>query len=80
MEVDDFVEDEIEAAEFGRISAQAAKQVIIHKVREAERKKVADAYMDRVGELVTGVIKRIEKGSVYMDLGGNADAYIRVNI
>jgi N utilization substance protein A len=76
MEVDDFVEDEIEAAEFGRISAQAAKQVIIHKVREAERKKVADAYMDRVGELVTGVIKRIEKGSVYMDLGGNADAYI----
>lgn len=76
IEVDDFVEDETEPAEFGRISAQAAKQVIIHKVREAERKKVADAYMDKVGELVTGVIKRIEKGSVYMDLGGNADAYI----
>lgn len=76
IEVDDFVEDDIEAVEFGRISAQAAKQVIIHKVREAERKKVADAYMDKVGELVTGVIKRIEKGSVYMDLGGNADAYI----
>ncbi|GFO73769.1 transcription termination/antitermination protein NusA [Bathymodiolus platifrons methanotrophic gill symbiont] len=76
IEVDDFVEDEIEAAEFGRISAQAAKQVIIHKVREAERKKVADAYIDKVGELVTGVIKRIEKGSVYMDLGGNADAFI----
>ena len=76
IEVDDFVEDDIEAVEFGRISAQAAKQVIIHKVREAERKKVADAYIDRVGELVTGVIKRIEKGSVYMDLGGNADAYI----
>ncbi len=76
IEVGDFVEDEIEPVEFGRISAQAAKQVIIHKVREAERKKVADAYMDRVGELVTGVIKRIEKGSVYMDLGGNADAYI----
>lgn len=75
-EVDDFVEEEIDSVEFGRISAQAAKQVIIHKVREAERKKVADAYMDKVGELVTGVIKRIEKGSVYMDLGGNADAYI----
>ncbi|WP_428353754.1 transcription termination factor NusA [Methyloprofundus sp.] len=76
IEVGDFVEDEIEPAEFGRISAQTAKQVIIHKVREAERKKVADAYIDKVGELVTGVIKRIEKGSVYMDLGGNADAYI----
>ena len=76
IEVDDFVEDEIDSVEFGRISAQAAKQVIIHKVREAERKKVADAYIDKVGELVTGVIKRIEKGSVYMDLGGNADAYI----
>lgn len=75
-EVGDFIEDEIESVEFGRISAQAAKQVIIHKVREAERKKVADAYKDKVGELVTGVIKRIEKGSVYMDLGGNADAYI----
>ncbi|MDC9729020.1 MAG: transcription termination factor NusA [Methyloprofundus sp.] len=76
IEEGDFVEDEIESVEFGRISAQTAKQVIIHKVREAERKKVADAYKDRVGELVTGVIKRIEKGSVYMDLGGNADAYI----
>jgi len=76
IEKGDFIEDEIESVEFGRISAQMAKQVIIHKVREAERKKVADAYRDRVGELVTGVIKRIEKGSIYMDLGGNADAYI----
>ncbi|BCG62968.1 MAG: N utilization substance protein A [Methyloprofundus sp.] len=76
IEVDDFIEDEIESVEFGRISAQSAKQVIIHKVREAERKKVADAYIDRVGELVTGVIKRIEKGNVYIDLGGNADAFI----
>lgn len=76
IEEGDYIEDEIESVEFGRISAQTAKQVIIHKVREAERKKVADAYQDRVGELVTGVIKRIEKGSVYMDLGGNADAYI----
>ncbi len=76
IEVDDFVEDEIESVEFGRISAQMAKQVIIHKVREAERKKVADAYADRVGELVTGVVKRIDKGNIYMDLGGNADAFI----
>jgi len=76
IEVDEYIEEEVESVEFGRISAQTAKQVIIHKVREAERKKVADAYQDRVGELVTGVIKRIEKGSVYMDLGGNADAYI----
>jgi len=76
IEVDDFIEDEIESVEFGRIAAQTAKQVIIHKVRDAERRKVAEAYQDRVGELVTGVIKRIEKGNVYIDLGGNADAYI----
>jgi hypothetical protein len=49
IEVDDFVEDDIEAVEFGRISAQAAKQVIIHKVREAERKKVADALTNNCG-------------------------------
>lgn len=76
IEVGEFVEDDIESVEFGRISAQMAKQVIIHKVREAERKKVVDAYQDRIGELVTGVIKRIEKGNIHIDLGGNADAYI----
>jgi N utilization substance protein A len=74
--VGEFVEEQIENPEFGRIAAQAAKQVIVQRVREAERAQVVDAYKDRVGELITGVVKRVERGSVYMDLGGNAEAYI----
>ena len=76
IQVGDIIEEEIDSVDFGRISAQTAKQVIIHKVREAERKKIVDAYESRVGELVTGIVKRIEKGSVYMDLGGHIEAYI----
>ncbi len=76
IKVGDFVEEEIESVEFCRIAAQTAKQVIIQKVREAERKKIVDAYQDRVGELVTGIVKRLEKGSVYLDLGGHVEAYI----
>lgn len=76
VQVGDIIEEEIDSVDFGRIAAQTAKQVIIHKVREAERKKVVDAYQNRVGELVTGVVKRIEKGSVYLDLGGHIEAYI----
>ncbi len=76
IEIGAFVEEEIESAQFCRIAAQTAKQVIIQKVREAERKKIVDAYEDRVGELITGVVKRIEKGSLYLDLGGHVEAYI----
>ncbi|TAN49437.1 MAG: transcription termination/antitermination protein NusA [Methylococcaceae bacterium] len=71
-----YIEKPIESIEFGRIAAQTAKQVIVQKVREAERRKVADAYRDRVGELVTGIIKRIERGNVFLDLGGNVEAFI----
>jgi N utilization substance protein A len=74
-QVGDFIEEPIENPEFGRIAAQAAKQVIVQRVREAERAQVVDAYKDRVGELVTGVVKRVERGSLYLDLGGNAEAY-----
>ncbi|MDO9105010.1 MAG: transcription termination factor NusA [Methylovulum sp.] len=74
--VGDLVEEEIESVDFGRIAAQHAKQAIIQKVREAERKKIVDAYKSRIGELVTGIVKRIEKGSVYLDLGGHVEAYI----
>ena len=76
IQVGDVVEDEIESVDFGRIAAQTAKQVIIHKVREAERSKIVEAYRSRVGELITGIVKRIEKGSVYLDLGGHVEAYI----
>ncbi|MGV8923259.1 MAG: transcription termination factor NusA [Thermomonas sp.] len=75
-EVGDYVEEQIENPDFGRIAAQAAKQVIVQRVREAERAQVVDAWKDRVGELVTGVVKRVERGNIYVDLGGNAEAII----
>ncbi len=74
--VGDLIEKPIESVGFGRIAAQTAKQVIIQKIREAERKKIVDAYEERVGELITGVVKRVEKGNVYLDLGGNIEALI----
>jgi len=76
IEVGDFIEDPIESVEFGRIAAQTAKQVIIQKIREAEREKIVEAYQDRVGDLISGVVKRVEKGNVFLDLGGNIEAFI----
>ena len=72
----DFIEEPIESVDFGRIGAQTAKQVIVQKVREAERAQVIEAYKDRVGDLVTGIVKRVERGNVYIDLGSNAEAII----
>ncbi|MDE0742752.1 MAG: transcription termination factor NusA [Woeseiaceae bacterium] len=71
-----YVEIPIESAPFGRISAQMAKQVIVQKVREAEREKVIEAYKDRVGELLSGLVKRVDRNGIYMDLGGNAEGFI----
>jgi N utilization substance protein A len=76
IQVGDFVEEQIESIVFGRIAAQTAKQVIVQKVREAERAQVVEAYKNRIGELVMGVVKRVERGNVYLDLGSNADAII----
>jgi N utilization substance protein A len=76
MEIGDFVEEPMESIEFGRIAAQTAKQVIVQKVREAERAKVFEAYKDRVGELVTGIVKRSNRDSIILDLGNNAEAVI----
>ncbi len=75
-EIGGYVEQPMESIAFGRIAAQTAKQVIIQKVREAERRKVVEAYKDRIGQLVTGVVKRVERGNVFLDLGGNAEALI----
>ena len=72
----DYIEEPMESVDFGRIGAQTAKQVIVQKVREAERAMVVEAYKNRVGELVTGIVKRVERGNVYMDLGGNAEAIV----
>jgi len=76
IQVDEYIEEPIESITFGRIAAQTAKQVIVQKVREAERAKIVEAYQERKGELVTGVVKRVERGQVLLDLGGNAEALI----
>ena len=73
---DEVIEEAIESVIFGRIEAQTAKQIIVQKVREIERQMVAEEYCDRVGELVTGIVKRVERGNVFLDLGQNADAII----
>lgn len=75
-QVGEFIEEQVENVDFGRISAQAAKQVIVQRVREAERAQVVDAFKHRVGELITGIVKRVERGNIYIDLGGNAEAFI----
>ncbi|MDQ2697052.1 MAG: transcription termination factor NusA, partial [Pseudomonadota bacterium] len=72
---DDLVEP-LENAAFGRIAAQTAKQVIVQKVREAERAQIVDAYIRRKGELVSGIVKRIERGNVFLDLGEGVEAII----
>jgi N utilization substance protein A len=71
-----FIEEPMENAGFGRIAAQTAKQVIVQRVREAERAQVVEEYESRTGELINGIVKRVERGNVYLDLGGNAEAFI----
>ena len=76
LEVGGFMEEEIESELFGRIAAQTAKQVIVQKVREAERAKIVEAYLHRKGELVTGIVKKAERGTIILDLGNNAEAIV----
>jgi transcription termination/antitermination protein NusA len=72
----DFIVDPLPPIEFGRIAAQAAKQVIFQKVRDAERERQHEEFKDRVGEIITGVVKRVEFGHVVVDLG-RAEGVIR---
>jgi len=65
----DFIADPLPPMDFGRIAAQSAKQVIVQKVREAERDRQFDEYKDRIGEVVNGTVKRVEYGNVIVDLG-----------
>lgn len=76
VEIGTYIEEPIASVDFGRIAAQTAKQVIVAKVREAEREKVVSAYRDRVGQLVMGVVKRADRKGVVIDLGENAEAFI----
>ncbi len=71
-----YVEVPMESVEFGRIAAQTAKQVIVQKVREAEREQVVEEYKDREGELLSGIVKRVDRNGVYIDLGGNAEGFV----
>ncbi len=68
--------EQVESIAFGRIGAQAAKQIIVQKVREAEREKIVDGYRDRVGELVSGTVKKVTRDNVIVDLGSNAEALL----
>ncbi|MCD1633571.1 transcription termination factor NusA [Martelella mediterranea] len=72
----DFIADPLPPMDFGRIAAQSAKQVIVQKVREAERDRQFDEYKDRIGEIVNGTVKRVEYGNVIVDLG-RGEAIIR---
>jgi len=76
IEIDAYILEPIDSVVFGRIAAQTAKQVIVQKVREAERAQVVEQYQDKVGQLVHGTVKRVERGIVTLDLGGNAEAFI----
>jgi len=71
-----YVEEPIESEVFGRIAAMQAKQIMVQKVREAERAQVVDLFKDRVNTLVSGVVKRVDRNGIFVDLGSNAEGYI----
>ena len=75
-EIGDFITDPLPPIDFGRIAAQSAKQVIVQKVRDAERQRQFLEFKDRVGEIVNGLVKRVEFGNVVVDLG-RAEAMLR---
>ncbi len=75
-ELGDVLEEQVESVEFGRIAAQTAKQVIVQKVREAERAQIVDAYLPRLHELVSATVKKLGRDSVIVDLGGNAEGIL----
>jgi N utilization substance protein A len=76
VSISDVIEEEMESIEFGRIAAQIAKQVIVQKVREAERVKVADAFVGKVGDLVSGVVKKVTREHLIVDLGNQAEGLL----
>ena len=76
LEVGSKIEEKIDNVPFGRIAAQTAKQVIVQKVRDAEREIVLNEYKDKIGELVTGTVKKVTRESIIVDLGGNAEAIL----
>ena len=76
FEIGSRIEEKVENVEFGRIAAQAAKQVIVQKVREAERAKIVDQYRSFLGELVNGTVKKVTREFLIVDLGDGAEAIL----
>ena len=76
LELGSTIEEKVENVEFGRIAAQAAKQVIVQKVREAERAKIVDEYRPLLGELVNGTVKKVTREFLIIDLGDAAEAIL----
>ncbi len=73
LQVGDVYQEQVENVEFGRIAAQTAKQVIVQKVREAERAQVVEEYQGRTGELISGTVKKVTRDNIIVDLGNNAE-------
>lgn len=75
-ELGDIIEEQVESIEFGRIAAQTAKQVIVQKVREAERAQIVEAYRSKLGEIISGTVKKVSRDTIVVDLGNNAEAVL----
>ncbi|WP_343188471.1 transcription termination factor NusA [Buchnera aphidicola (Neophyllaphis varicolor)] len=76
LQVKDYIEDQIESVVFDRITTQTAKQVIVQKVREAEKTMIMEQFSSRSGEIITGLVKKINRDSIIVDLGNNAEALL----
>ena len=72
----DYYEEVVESVDFGRIAAQTAKQVIVQRVRDAERAQIADQYRERVGELLAGTVKKVTRDNIIVDLGSSAEGLL----
>ena len=79
-ELGSFIKEKVENVEFGRIAAQAAKQVIVQKVREAERAQVVERYRSVLGELVNGTVKKVTREFLIIDLGEGAEAILSLSL
>ncbi|CAL4324078.1 Transcription termination/antitermination protein NusA [Buchnera aphidicola (Protaphis terricola)] len=76
LQINDYIEDKIDSVNFDRITTQTAKQVIVQKVREAERAMLVDQFRKYIGQIVTGIVKKINRDNLTLDLGNNAEAII----
>ncbi len=76
LEIGDIVEEPVESIDFGRIAAQQAKQVILREIRQAEREEIAKQYRKKLGNMVSGTVKRVARDNVILDMGDNTEAVI----